>query len=215
MKHRVKIYRAGGIYHIYNRGIDGRDIFKEERDYEYWEKTMEQYLLPVKTESPGRFKPDKPSVTSKKKAMNLAGRVELLAYCLMPNHIHLLVRQTEKEGITKFMRRVMTNYVMYYNRRNQRRGQLFENVYRAVMVENADSLGPLTKHIHLNPVSRTIRRFGPVETVTGSRPEDYTHSSYRSYIGMDNKLWVNTKLVKIIEEGDLGWEKKLEGLLLD
>lgn len=223
IKNKLKIYKSGGVYHIYNRGLDGRDVFKDETDFLELEGILAKYLLPFVENEGGIYKTARPSVTANKRKMNLAGEVELIAYCLMPDHFHFLVKQQHEQGITQLMRRIMTQYVMYFNKRYQRRGPLFENIYRAVLVEEETVILDLTKYIHLNPVSRTIRRFGPVETVTGSRPEDYSYSSYRCYIGLDSKKWVNNtyfnispnNYIKVIEKADPALDKRLMNISLD
>lgn len=194
-KNRRKEYIKGGIYHIYNRGIDGREIFKEDKDYLYLEKVIGRYITGEEVTNKG-YKTDRPSVSRRKKKSYLVGEVEILTYCLMPDHFHLLVRQNSPEGITRLMRRVFTNYVMYFNQKYHRRGTLFENIYRAAIITDAEQVVQVSKYIHLNPVNRQVRRFGPVETVTGSRLEDYLYSSFSSYIGTNIKDWVNIVYIK-------------------
>jgi putative transposase len=197
VKNKIKEYKSGGVYHVYNRGLDGREIFKEPGDYGFFEKLLERYVGGrVSEERPG-FKPDRPSVVAYKQSMSLVGVVEVVAYCLMPTHYHLVVWQKDQEGMTKLMRRLMTGYVMYYNQKYKRSGPLLENVYRAVVVPEGETLVHLTRMVHLNPVARSVVRFGLVETVAGSTPGEYAYSSYSQYIGQNNKKWVTTTLVNM------------------
>lgn len=189
-KFRNKEFVSGGYYHIYNRGIDGRVIFSDENDYLFYEQLMSRYLSAEEEGLDMRFKPVKPSVAERRKEMNLMGDLELVAYCLMPDHFHLLLKQVKDGGITKFMRRLNTGYVMYYNNRHNRNGPLFENIYRGVRVDGEKQVLEMAKFIHNNPVVRVVKRFGPVETITGTRPEDYLYSSYSHYIGIKIRKWV-------------------------
>jgi putative transposase len=198
-KNRVKDYLNGAIYHIYNRGLDGREIFKDDEDFEFFRTVLKKYLNTFSEEGDGRYKTDRPYIKRHKREMNLAGEIEMLAYCLMPDHYHLLVRQKQADGITKLMRRVMTNYVMYYNRKYKRNGNLFENIYRAVIVPEDIRLVELSKHIHLNPVARVVRRYGLVETISSSSPEYYMYSSYQEYVGGRQDGWVKcTRVLDIL-----------------
>jgi len=127
-KNRVKEYLNGTIYHIYNRGIDGREIFKEGADYEYFLSILKKYLDKYEEVVSDRFKSERPYIRKHKQAMNLNQEIEMLAYCLLPDHFHFLIRQQKTVGITKLMRRVMTNYVMYFNKKYKRRGNLCEGI---------------------------------------------------------------------------------------
>ena len=115
--------------------------------------------------------------------MNLADEVEMLAMCLMPGHFHFLIWQNTADGMKKLMQRAITHYSMYYNRKHQRSGPLVQNVYRATVVQPGEEAVQVSKYIHINPVSRQVKRFGLVETSAGSNPEYYIYSSYGNYLG--------------------------------
>lgn len=197
-KFRVKRYIEDGVYHIYNKGVDGRDIFLDDVDFNKFEEILGKYLTRQPSGDDNRFKGDRPYRVRHKQEMNLKEEIEIWAYCLMPNHFHLLIKQKNEKGIVKLMRRVMTYYVMYFNQKYHRQGTLFSGVYRAVNIEEGIPALKLSRYIHLNPVQRSVKRFGPVETVTGSRPGDYLYSSYQAYLKKRDIPWVNmSSLVKI------------------
>lgn len=100
----------------------------------------------------------------------------------MPNHFHLLVKQSSLNGITKIMRAVCTNYVMYFNKKYDRVGTLFQGKYKAALIQNDDYLLHLTRYIHLNPYP-------------GSDPKLYNYSSYNYYLGKKNANWLKTREV--------------------
>lgn len=195
VKFRLKKYVAGGIYHIYNRGIEGRNIFSNEIDFREFEDQLGKYLGEVKQETGSRFKGERPYRLRHRMAMNMSAEIKLWAYCLMPDHFHLLVKQEQENGITRMMRRVLTNYVMRYNKRHNRWGSLFEGVYKAVEVKNESDVAAVVDMIHKNPVNRKVKRFGPVETVTATAPEEYLYSSLRDYLGEEKRDWVEIKII--------------------
>lgn len=146
-KNIVKTYVEGGHYHIYNRGVEKREIFLDEYDCKVFLYYLKMYLSPVEKLldelEPGaraqRFIPQ-----------NLSKEVDLLSFALMPNHIHLQIKQNTKYGIIKFMRRLITSYVMYFNKKYKRIGPLFQNAYKAVFIESDFQLLHLSRYIHLN-----------------------------------------------------------------
>ncbi len=222
-KFRVKSNNEHTLYHIYNRGVDGRDVFVDENDYTEFLDTLKKYVTKVEIKTVPGFKTLKPSMAEYMQKMNLSDQLDMVAYCMMSNHIHLVIYQKQLDAIAKLMRRVMTGYGMYFNKKYKRRGPLWEGVYRAVEISSGEQLVCLTKYIHLNPVTRTVRRFGPVETITGSSPESYTYSSFGTYIGLNNDKWVNIKFVNMnsdeykryVSEHDNALEEKLKEVKID
>jgi putative transposase len=216
VKNRVKVYKCGGIYHIYNKGIDGREVFKSEEDMDWFISVLRRYLDQERQPDDKRYKSERPYLRRHREDMNLKGKVDLLTYCLMPDHIHLLVRQQSAEGITQLMRRVMTNYVMYFNKKYKRSGVLFENVYRAVLLPDERVVAELSRYLHLNPVARVVKRYGLVETVTASSPEYYLYSSYQDFLGIRQQEWVKSGLVlemfkKLPEGREQSYRQFVEG----
>jgi putative transposase len=136
-KNSVKQYEAGAYYHIYNRGVEKRLVFMYDRDYQAFLACLKRYLLPAEPWS----KPHK----------DLSEQIELVAYCLMPNHFHLLVRQVEPRAIESLMRCVMTVYVRHFNDRHGRVGSLFQDSYKAVRIRNEGHLYQAEQYIHQNP----------------------------------------------------------------
>lgn len=142
-----RLLPTGEIYHVYNRGVDKRTIFQDESDYQRF-----LALLYVCNGSK--------AVTLKvipKSSWYTWDRGEALAqigsFCLMPNHFHLIVRQSTERGVEKMMQKILTAYTMYFNLRNKRTGRLFENTYKAKYVESDEQLRHLLAYVHLNPIS--------------------------------------------------------------
>jgi len=175
-KNSVKLYIENGYYHIYNRGVEKRDIFLDENDYRNFLYQLKYYLGIPKEDDISR------------KKRSLRSEVVLLGYCLMPNHFHLYIKQLTKTGMTKLLRAICTNYACYFNKRNERVGSLFQGKYKAALIENEPNLLHLSRYIHLNPLE--LDRVGPWR---GSDPLwEYPYSSYSFYLGLKSADWLNT-----------------------
>lgn len=139
-KNRVKTYAAESYYHVYNRGVEGRRIFLEEKDYVVFLNLLKRYLSGDETKDlSGRIFDD------------LSVEVDLLAYCLMPTHFHLLLYQTTEQGMTRLLRRLMTSYSMYFNKKYKRFGTLFQDRFKASLISRDDYLQHISRYLHLNP----------------------------------------------------------------
>lgn len=175
----VKQYVASSYYHLYNRGVEQRDIFRESGDYDTFLFFLKHYLSP--TDNPfGLKQTDK----------NFCGQVELITYALMPNHYHLLVKQKDNRSIEGFMRCLATSYSIYFNKKYQRTGHLFEGTVKAVLIESEAQLLHLSRYIHLNPgyYDPILRRYSPKSLVDG-------YSSYKEYLGARQTAWLKPEVV--------------------
>lgn len=130
-------FNNGDFYHVYNRGVDKRATFIDE-------KNKQRFLKSLKL---SRFNKDGDEL------------VEIHAYCLMDNHYHLLVRQVCDKGISDFMHAVGTGYTNYFNLSYDRSGCLFEGPYKARSVDSDAYLWHLFRYIHLNPLDKFDKRW--------------------------------------------------------
>lgn len=114
------------------------------------------------------------------------GLVDICAYCIMPNHFHLLLREQVEGGISKFMQKLITGYTMYFNKRYDRTGVLFQGKYKAVHADTDTYLKYLLAYIHLNPVKLFDPGRQPKTAASrkdlGERLEKYAYSSYPDYL---------------------------------
>ena len=181
---------TGEYYHIYNRGIDKRVIFKANRDYERF--MMLLYLA----NSDDSFRLD--NILDKQNRsfikillLDKGNRiVSIGAWCMMTNHFHLLIRQEADGGITKFMKKLGTGYSMYFNIRYERKGALFGGLFKSKLIGVDDNyLRHLFGYIHINLLEI---RFPDWENKIKKPSADmatflksYRYSSYRDYIGED------------------------------
>ena len=161
-KNTLKIYQAGGFYHLYNRGVNKMDIFTDREDYGVFLSYLKTYLLPKNTDklytiisNQKSTAKDKDTAIRELNLNNFYGKIDLVAYCLMPNHYHMLVTQKETTGIEIFMKSLMTRYTQYFNKRHKRVGPVYQSRYKAVLVDTDAQLLHLTRYIHCNP-ERTV-----------------------------------------------------------
>lgn len=184
-RNKVKVYVNNAFYHIYNRGVDKRTIFEDDQDYRVFLHLLKYYLSP-KNESinhPLEVVPNY-SIVRPRPINNLNKEVELHAFCLMSNHFHLLIKQITKEAMTKLMRKLLTTYAMYFNKRHERVGHLFEGTYKAARVNSDNYILHLSRYIHLNS-----------SELTGTNPVSYPYSSYAYYVGNKKADWVKTTFI--------------------
>lgn len=127
-------------YHVYNRGINRQRIFRDDEDYVFFSSLFARHLgTKTVTDKSGR-----PYV-------NLRDAVEVISYCWMPNHFHLLIYQKEEGAVRELLARVCTAYTMYFNKKYARRGPLYESNYKASMILSDAYLQHISRYIHLNP----------------------------------------------------------------
>ena len=156
---------TGQIYHIYNRGVEKRTIFTNTQDYfrcvhDLFEFNDSKATTPSNLIFKMRY-PQKVTAEQLKSCLevslpNMPRRdclVRILAFCLMPNHFHLLVQQRQDKGITRFMRKLGTGYTNYFNLKYGRVGSLFQGVFKAAVVEKDVHFNYLPWYIHTNPLS--------------------------------------------------------------
>jgi len=163
------------LHHVMARGIDGQDIFRDTRDCNEFLSRLSE----VVTE----------------------GRVQLFAWCLLPNHFHLLV-QPRVMLLSTMMRRLMTGYAVWHNRRHGRKGHLFQNRYKSIIVEEDPYFLELVRYIHLNPI-----RVGLVNQF--AELSKYPYSSHAVIVGQRDFDCQDVEGV-LVWFGDKGGEARRE-----
>jgi len=192
-KNEVKLYIENGVYHIYNRGVEKRKIFQDKQDYAVFCSYLKVYLSPKNIDeisrqlaNPKLSRSEKTRLINMARLNNFSNEIVLIAYCLMPNHFHLLVKQKSRDTIDKFMNSLGTRYTMYFNRKYDRVGKLYEGTYKAVLVTTDEQLLHLTRYIHKNPTKLSSAQGDPLY----SQP-----SSLAEYLGLKKTPWVDPKEV--------------------
>ncbi len=170
MVYRYDEFAPGNVYHIYTRGVEERNIFQDNTDRKRFLDLL-THCLPQ-----GLLRSYSAARRFQKYPLRLRrgeGIVDLLCYCLMTNHFHLLLHENVPGGISHYMHRLLNSYAKYFNKRQKRVGSLFVRPFQAVWVDDDDQLLHVSRYIHLNPyVAHMVEN-----------PMAYAWSSLAEYIG--------------------------------
>ncbi|MDD5031680.1 MAG: transposase [Patescibacteria group bacterium] len=184
-------FQTGEFYHIYNRGVDKREVFLDEKDYIRFLRSMREFndLEPIG------------SLYIKKKLKNQSGTlrslaplrgakplrkplVEFICYCLNPNHYHFILRQVLNKGISEFMKKLAGGYTCYFNIEYKRSGSLFENTFKAIHIKSDSYFLWLSGYINGNAEIHKI-----------ARAENWIWASYLDYMGKRGGTLCNKEII--------------------
>ncbi len=178
-------FAQGEYYHLYNRGTNKMTIFKDEKDYARFHKLL--YLCNGK-ESPKYSDAE----TSPGRAWTVErgeSLVDIGAYCLMPNHFHILVRIKNEKDASQFLLKLLTSYSTYFNKKYDRSGSLFQGKTKSQHVENDNYLKYLYAYIHLNPLKIIEPRWkeAGLKNISGAKEylKKFNFSSYVDYLNLE------------------------------
>lgn len=177
-----KLYLEHSFYHVYSRGVNKDLIFKDDEDYTVFLNLFKRYLSDIpRKDFKGREYPW------------MQKQVELLAFCLMPNHIHLLIYQIEQDGLTNLLKSILTTYGMYFNKKYKRVGPLFQSRFRASMITSDSYLQHISRYIHLNPKHYKEWEY---------------YSSLPYYLGIKSAEWCKPqKIMELFDDSSSVYEK--------
>lgn len=175
-------FAIGEFYHIYNRGNSKQKIFHDKSDYERFVNLL---FLANSKNSFNFFNLLKDGHIYD---FDRGGTfVDIGAYCLMPNHFHILITPKEEGSISKFMQKFTTAYAMYHNQKHERTGSLFEGKFKSQHIDNDRHLKYLFSYIHLNPIKLIEPKWKELGVKNKKRALDflqnYKFSSYQDYKG--------------------------------
>lgn len=191
MPYRRIPFVTGEIYHIFNRSVARQPIFKGKGDYERifnlvnyyrFEKAKPRYSFYNRLPLPERKKFLEDLYLSKDKLVNI------IAFCFMPNHVHLLVKQRITNGISKFMRNIQNSYAKYFNTKNKRGGALFQSMFKGVLTESDEQIVHIARYIHLNPLTSYL-----LEDI--NKLEEYPWSSFKDCLGKRSQSFVDKDVI--------------------
>lgn len=155
----------GKIFHITVKGIKGEYIFQDDKD-------KNEYLKLLKEKR----------------------KIDILAYCIMDNHAHILIKTENVDEMSKYMKKVNTSYALYYNKKNMREGYVFKNRFFSQQIEDRKHLFSCIVYIHKNPVKANIVR----------NMENYKFSSYNDYFGINHRNLINNEnIYKLFNNQDI------------
>ena len=193
-KNTVKKFVSGGVYHIYNRGVEKRSIFCDEQDYRVFLHLLKTALSPE----------EKLDYIDTINVRNKSETLDILTYCLMSNHFHFLAKQLDETSMTDFMRSLSNAYVAYFNKKYKRVGSLFQGTYKAVLVDKDEYLVHLSRYIHMNPLE------------INQKLQEYPYSSYKYYLDDKSRpTWLKPETILEQFKSPAGYKKFVEDHKID
>lgn len=170
MSYKQAVFANGEFYHVFNRGVEKRLIFLDKRDYRRFIEALYYYQF---ENPPTRFSlRNRSSLIREGKRIDSLS-VEIVCYCLMPNHFHLLLKQVVENGVSIFLSKVANSHTKYFNTKYKRVGPLFQGSFKGVRMEDEEQLNHVSRYIHLNPLVDYL-----VEDLL-----EYEYSSYPEFLG--------------------------------
>jgi len=168
-------------YHIYNRGVDKREVFSNPDNYARFLLSLQEFnrVDPIGGIYQNSFKKDDLAT----KSLSKNKLVEIIAYCLNPNHYHLILKQLRKDGISIFMRKAGSGYSMYYNNKQKRSGSLFQGPFKSVHIDSNEYLLYVSAYVNCNSEIHKIHK-----------ADNYKWCSFPEYIKNQNGL-CNKKII--------------------
>lgn len=182
---------TGKIYHVFNRGITNLDTFNTPSEYKRAILTLDYYNNSSNKLKFSRFL----SQTDRQRRFyleNIKGiaepQVDIICYCLMPNHFHLLLLQKQNLGISNYLGLFQNSYTRYFNTKNERSGPIFRGRFKSVLVQTDEQLLHVSRYIHLNPYTSDV-----VDSLYSLKT--YPWSSLPDYLNMTKKALVNREKI--------------------
>lgn len=214
----LRQFEVGGVYHIFNRGYDKRKIFLDKNDYQRFVESL--YYLNnrsmIKLRDVRKSK-HTGSTCVFEPPSNYEPIIEILAFTLMPNHYHLVVREISPGGIALFMQKLGNGYTGYFNEKYNRKGAggLFQGRYKSVKILNDIQLVTIFSYVHTNPVELVEPRWKDLVVQDKNKAIDflkeYKWSSYQDYISKDNfPNVIQPSFYLDILGGSIGCQKSVE-----
>ena len=211
----------GEVYHIFTRSIADFKIFNEAEEFDrtillfrfYQVKTGLKFSEFIDSKLVHQIGFDSALETISK---NNTPLVQIIAYCLMPTHIHLILKQLANKGISIYMSNILNGYTRYFNAKHQRKGPLWESEFKNVLVKDDEQLMHLTRYLHLNPATANLVK----------KPEDWIFSSYEEYLSQTNSsicefediLEINPSTYRKFVNDRIAYQRelaKIKSLILD
>lgn len=158
---------SGEYYHVFNRGVAKMQIFNNFYDHNRFFKCVLYYQIDSEKPRFSVFTPETNKLDSSKKI------VDIISYCLMPNHFHFLLKQVRDGGISEFISKISNSYTKYFNIKNGRVGPILQGDFKSVHIESNEQLLHVSRYVHLNPLIGYVVK----------KLEMYKWSSYSEYIG--------------------------------
>lgn len=211
------------LFHVLNRGVDKRKLFMDDKDFYRFIHDLFEFNDQQKVADNNYYFNIRdiryPEIKNKERRPRKL-LVDLLAFCLMPNHYHLLLRPRIDGAMSLFMRKIDGGYSRYFNQRHERTGTLFERRYKSVLINDQAHFIHMPYYIHLNPLDTVASEWRERKINNLSKAlnylDNYKWSSHLDYMGKDNFSSVTQRdFLFELFGGSKGYEKKLKDWLKD
>jgi len=193
---QLRLLEKDGVYHVCTKSIAGFTIFNNDREFLRMLETIQYYQVqdtPVCFSYCETHKKIKQNIeTSNKEKI-----FEIVAYCLMPTHFHLIAQQVTEKWISRALSNILNSYTKYFNKKHNRKGPLWVGRFKSVTVNDDDQLLHLSRYLHLNPVTANLVK----------RPEDWQWSSYGEYLLADKETRKICKFKELIDIEPAAYKK--------
>lgn len=179
---RNVVFANNEIYHIFNRSLDQQPIFTLKRNCQRALLTLDFYRFknpPLRLSKALLLEKEARKKFFNNLKLNGEKLVEIISYCLMPNHFHFLLKQRLDNGIAKFVGNFTNSYTRYLNTKSKRVGPFFQGIFKAVRIENEEQLIHVSRYIHLNPVTSFVVKEDSLEL--------YPYSSLLEFLGLSHE----------------------------
>lgn len=174
-----KQFAPGEIFHLYNRGVGKMNIYRDKEDYGFFLLRLKESLFPDLVDR------SKLSKLERKRKILPPNSFDLICYCLMPNHFHLLIKQRTDLPISKLISKVCTSYSLYFNKKYDRVGALYQDQFKSVLISGNEQLLWTSLYIHKNPL----------EAGLVSDLDHYMWNSYMDYADLRDGILCNKEIL--------------------
>jgi len=190
-------------YHVFNRGVEKRKTFIDTTDFNRFITTCIYYRFPTPPVKLSTYleATKQMRVTHNENLKKITTRlVNIHCYCLMPNHFHFLLRQSEAGGISNFLMKITDSYTKYFNKRYNRVGPLFQGTFKSVLIENEEEFLHVSRYIQLNPYTANT-------SMTIKDCLTYPWSSARNYFTEQSSFIDTTPILSSFKTGKEGYKE--------
>lgn len=211
---RKDLLAVGQVYHVFSRSIAKFVIFNNDDEFLRMKQLAKYYQIKNEIKFSNFLELQGVQKEGFNNFFNLISTdkeklVQIIAYCLMPTHIHLVLKQLQENGISDYMKNVLNSYTRFFNSKHKRKGPLWEGRFKNVSVDKDEQLLHLTRYIHLNPVTAQLINM----------PEKWEYSSYKEYLSetidsnsicsFKNVLEIKPPLYKNFVNNQIAYQKEL------
>ncbi len=187
MANRKISFVTGEYYHVYNRGVDKRDVISDSYDANRFMQSILEFnsVEPIGSIYENSFNNLSADNQLGSRTSKLKPLVNFICYCLNPNHYHFILEQVSEQGVEKFMQRLGTGYTKYFNNRYKRSGSLFQGKFKATHINSNEYLLHLSVYVNLNDRTHTL----------GSPASKCVQSSWGEYVGETKHTICNKDII--------------------